>query len=84
MLLGLLHQQPSVVFNVNLAQQDADQPPLIDNVNECLILTCLDGSIVKYQHAYLLELNVVIRAVKHLVVQFATLSAVVFVLRELV
>lgn len=84
MLFGLLDQQPRVILYVNLTQQYPDQPTLVDNVNEFLILARLDTSVVQNQHAYLLELNVILRPVEHLVVQFATLSAIVFILGEVV
>lgn len=82
MLFRLLDEQPGVILDVNLTQQYADQPPLVDDVDERLILAGLDGGVVQDQHADLLELDVVLRPVEHLVVQFAALSAVVFILGQ--
>lgn len=84
MLFWLLDQQPCVILDVDITQQCADQPSLINYINKCLILACIDWCIVQDQHAYFLEFNVILRPIEHLVVQFAGLSAVVLILRQLV
>jgi len=81
-LVGVFLQQPHVVFHVDLAQESLDEVIAGDDVQEGCVAARVQRYVVHNQHADLFELQVFVAPVEHLISDFASVSADVFVVGE--